>query len=141
MLIRNFLIKANAYWLGVLSMATIVHFDIPAEDIKRAKKFYENLFGWKIEKTPGPMEYYGITTTDDKGNVSIGGGMGQRRQEEKITNYIGVSSIDEYLKKVEQLGGQIIMPKTTIPGFGYLAVFLDTENNPLGLWETNENAG
>ena len=51
-----------------------------------------------------------------------------------------VRNLDEYIKKVEQLGGKIIMQKTTIPGFGYLAVFLDTENNTLGLWETDERA-
>lgn len=38
-------------------MPTICHFEIPAEDIERAKKFYTELFGWKIEKYPVPMEY------------------------------------------------------------------------------------
>ena len=122
-------------------MSTIVHFDVPAEDINRAKNFYEKLFNWKIEPVPGPMEYFNISTRDDKGNLSVGGGMGKRGQpDQKITNYIGVDSIDEYIKKVEDLGGKIIMPKTTIPGFGYLATFLDTEENILGLWETDESA-
>jgi len=122
-------------------MSTIVHFDIPAEDINRAKTFYEKLFDWKIEAVPGPMEYFNISTKDDKGNEAVGGGMGQRGQpDQKITNYIGVDSIDEHVKKVEELGGKIIMPKTTIPGFGYLATFLDTEGNVLGLWHTDESA-
>jgi predicted enzyme related to lactoylglutathione lyase len=122
-------------------MSTIVHFDVPAENINRAKNFYEKLFNWKIEPVPGPMEYFNISTMDDKGNLSVGGGMGKRGQpNQKITNYIGVDSIEDYLKKVEDLGGKIIMPKTTIPGFGYLATFLDTENNILGLWETDESA-
>ena len=122
-------------------MSTIVHFDIPAEDINRAKNFYEKLFDWKIEKVPGPMEYYNISTKDEKGNQSLGGGMGERGQpDQKITNFIGVDSIDEYIKKVEELGGKILMPKTTIPGFGYLATFLDTEGNILGLWKTDETA-
>ena len=122
-------------------MATIVHFDVPAEDIQRAKIFYEKLFEWKIEPVPGPMEYYNILTKDENGKESIGGGMGKRGQpEQKITNYIGVSSVDEYIKKVQDLGGKIIMPKTTIPGFGYLATFLDPEGNTLGLWETDPTA-
>ena len=122
-------------------MSTIVHFDVPVDDIKRAKDFYEKLFDWKIEKMPGPMEYYGITTTDESGKVAIDGGMGIRGQpEQNIINYIGVSSIDEYIKKVEDLGGKIIMEKTTIPGYGYLATFHDTENNILGLWETDSKA-
>jgi len=122
-------------------MTTIVHFDVPAEDLKRAKIFYEKLFEWKIEPVPGPMEYYNIVTKDENGKEGIGGGMGKRGQpDQKITNYIGVSSIDEYVKKVQDLGGRIIMPKTTIPGFGYLATFLDSEGNTLGLWETDSSA-
>ena len=119
-------------------MTTIVHFDIPAENIKRAKNFYEKLFDWKIEPVPGPMEYYNITTKDEKGKEGIAGGIGQRElPEQKITNFIGVSSINEYIKKIENLGGKILMPKTTIPGFGYLATFIDTEGNTLGIWETD----
>jgi predicted enzyme related to lactoylglutathione lyase len=122
-------------------MSTIVHFDVPVEDVERAKNFYSNLFGWKIERVPGPMEYYNIETTDDKGEPSIGGGMGKSMMPNPvITNYIGVQSVDEYIKKVIQLGGKIIMPKTIITGFGYLAVCLDTEGNRFGLWETDENA-
>lgn len=122
-------------------MATIVHFDVPAEDMERAKNFYSKLFNWKIERMPGPMEYYGITTTDEKGQDSIGGGMGKKGEEnQSITNYIGVDSIDDTIPKVEQLGGKVIMPKTVIPGYGFLAVCLDTENNKFGLWETDEKA-
>ena len=122
-------------------MPTITHFDIPVDDIERAKKFYTDLFGWKIERLPGPMEYYEISTTNEKGEMGVGGGMAKRNSPaDKITNYVDVSSVDEYISKVEQLGGKIILPKTPIHGFGYLAVCLDTENNPFGLWETDENA-
>ncbi|MBU0635584.1 VOC family protein, partial [Candidatus Micrarchaeota archaeon] len=41
-------------------MPTITHFMVPAEDIERAKKFYAEIFGWRIERLPGPMEYYQI---------------------------------------------------------------------------------
>lgn len=122
-------------------MATIVHFDVPAENINRAKKFYEELFGWKIEPVPGPMEYYEITTKDENGKEGVAGGMGKRGQpDQKIVNYIGVKSIDKYIEKAKSLGGKIIMPKTTIPGFGYLTTFIDTEGNTIGLWETDPTA-
>jgi len=42
--------------------------------------------------------------------------------DQKIMNYIGVSSADEYLPEVEKLGGKIVMPKTIVPGWGYLAI-------------------
>ena len=126
---------------GEKKMSTIVHFDVPADDIQRAKTFYETVFNWEITRVPGPMGYYNIGTKDDQGTPSLGGGMGQRGDpSQKITNYIGVSSVDDYIKKVKDHGGTIIMPKTTIPGFGYLATFIDTEGNPMGLWETDPNA-
>lgn len=122
-------------------MPTITHFDISADNVERAKKFYTDLFDWKFEKVPGPSEYYLITTTDEQGNIGVGGGMAKREQPgDAITNFIDVPSIDEYIPKVEQLGGKVITPKQTVPGFGYLAVCLDTENNIFGLWETDEKA-
>ncbi|MDI6811604.1 MAG: VOC family protein [archaeon] len=122
-------------------MPTIVHFDIPADNPERAKKFYEALFEWKIEALPGPIPYYLIETTDLNGEQGVGGGMAQRTNpEQKITNFIGVKSINEYTAKVEQLGGTVIERKWPVPGWGCLAVCLDTENNPFGLWEEDENA-
>ncbi len=122
-------------------MPTIVHFEIPTDDLERAKKFYTELFGWKIEMQQGPMEYWMITTTNEKGDKAIDGGMMQRQNpQQPITNYIDVPSIDEYAVKVEKIGGKVIIPKTAIPDVGYFAVCLDTENNSFAIWETDNNA-
>ena len=129
-------------------MPTIVHFEIPADDIDRAKKFYIDLFGWNIEKWPGSEnlpggpEYLKITTIDDKGNKALTGGMMKRQMPEQqgITNYVDVKSVDEYSSKVEKLGGKIRMAKMAIPKMGYLAVCSDTENNTFGLWENDTTA-
>jgi predicted enzyme related to lactoylglutathione lyase len=122
-------------------MPTIVHFDIPADDLERAKSFYSKLFGWKFEKPIETMEYYLIDTEDLEGKKGPGGGLGKRgTAEQKITNFIGVPSVDEYLAKIEKLGGKVLMAKTAVPGMGYLAICMDTENNPFGLWEENEEA-
>jgi predicted enzyme related to lactoylglutathione lyase len=116
---------------------TIVHFEIPADDIDRAKKFYSTLFGWKIEKPPGEMDYWIISTSGNSNDKSsLGGGMMKRKDPQQPNlNYIGVPSIDEYSKKVNQLGGKVVMPKTEIPGYGYFAVCMDTEKNSFALWE------
>ncbi|MFZ0697639.1 MAG: VOC family protein [Nitrososphaeraceae archaeon] len=126
-------------------MPTIVHFEIPADDVERSKKFYSDLFGWKIEKWPGSTvddkEYWMITTTDEKGNKALGGGMMKRQMSQhQNTNFIDVESVDEYSSKVQQLGGKVVVPKMSVPGMGYLAYCLDTENNSFGIWETNESA-
>ena len=134
-------------------MPTIVHFEIPANDIERAKKFYNDLFGWKIEKWPGtddsqltsaatgqPMEYWLITTTDDKGNKALGGGMMKRQTPQQPNiNYIDVKPVDEYSSKVEKIGGKVVVPKKAVPGMG-TSVCLDTENNAFAIWESNESA-
>ena len=105
-------------------MPTIVHFDVPAVDLERAAEFYRGLFGWKVERMPGPMEYYGITTTDREGRPALGGGMGRKNEwDTGMTNYVGVRSIGETSARVVELGGTIALPRT------------DTEGNRFGLWE------
>ena len=127
-------------------MPTIVYFQIPSDDIERSKKFYNQLFGWKIDKspdanTPTEMENWTVTTTDDKGNNALAGGMSKRQTpQQQITNFIDVKSVDEYSSKAERLGGKVVVPKTAVPGMGYYAVCLDTENNSFGIFEPNENA-
>lgn len=122
-------------------MPTIVHFDLPADDLERAKKFYENLFDWKFNKVPMPTPFYLIETKDHEGNQGVRGGMGKRMLPgQTISNYIDVPSVDEYLAKVKKLGGNIIMPKTAVSGWGYQAICVDTENNKFGLWEEGKNA-
>jgi len=113
---------------------TIAHFDIPAENIEKMKKFYSELFGWKIERVGGPIEYYLIETAPE--GKGVGGGMAKKEHpSQHPMNYILVESVDEYSKKVEKLGGKIIVPKQTLPGMGYLAVAIDPEGNTFGLWE------
>ena len=83
-------------------MSSIVWFEIPADDVERAKSFYGALFDWKIEKFPGPMEYWHIDTggSDDAPD----GGLLKRQQPQQqgITNYIGVTSVDESAAKARR---------------------------------------
>jgi predicted enzyme related to lactoylglutathione lyase len=132
-------------------MPTIVHFEIPADSIERARGFYSELFGWKIEKYEtteeqpatgqDPMEYWLISTTNEKGEKAVEGGMMKRQHpQQTFLNYIDVPSVEDYVSRVEQLGGSLVVPKTPVPTMGYFAVCMDTENNAFGIWETDENA-
>jgi predicted enzyme related to lactoylglutathione lyase len=115
-------------------MSSIVHFEIPVDDLKRAKNFYSKLFGWKLEDVPG-MDYTMIDT------YGLAGGMMKRMHpDQQITDYIGVPSVDEYSAKVEKLGGKILVPKKAVPGMGYFVVCMDTENNAFAIWETDHAA-
>ena len=53
-------------------MPRVTHFEIVAEDIDKAIKFYEKVFGWKIEKWDGPIEYWMITTGKDEPGIDGG---------------------------------------------------------------------
>lgn len=118
-------------------MPDIVHFEIPADEIDRAKSFYASLFGWKFEQVSG-MDYWFISTG---GEGAIGGGMLKRKNpQHPITNYVDVASVEDYGKKVEMLGGKVVVPKMAVPHMGYFAVCLDTEGNLFGLWQTDSSA-
>ncbi|MFC2036005.1 VOC family protein [Chloroflexota bacterium] len=122
-------------------MPTIVHFDVASDHPERAKKFYEGLFGWKMESPPGMTDYYLIETKNLNGEKGVRGGLGKRGEPgQKITSYIGVNSIEEYTAKVEKLGGKVIQSKMTVPGWGYLAICFDTEDNMFGLWKEDKDA-
>ena len=122
-------------------MPTICHFEITADDVARAQKFYSELFGWKIEKfQESEMEYWSVITAEP--GKGVNGGLFKRQTPEQVglLNYIDVESIDDYSAKVEQLGGKIIMPKTPVPGMGWFVICLDTENNTFAIWQNDENA-
>ena len=120
-----------------------MHFEIPADDVEKLRKFYSSLFGWKIERIPGPMEYWGIATVpvNDKGmpeRPGVNGGMMKRQNpEHKPVNYIAVESVDEYVKKIEALGGRIIVPKMEVPGIGWWALALDPEGNQFAILQSS----
>ena len=122
-------------------MATVVHFDIAADDPKRAKEFYNELFNWEINLFPGPVEYYLFETAGLGKKPGAGGGIAKRdNPKQGITNFVGVDSVDDYLARVEELGGKIVEGKMAVPGWGYMAVCLDTEGNRFGLWQEDRDA-
>jgi predicted enzyme related to lactoylglutathione lyase len=128
-----------------MNMRKVVHFEIPADDLDRAKTFYGSVFGWQLQTMPmAGGEYTTIVTTPVDGQTqiptepgAINGGMMQRdalTPAPVIT--IDVEAIDDALKQIEAEGGTTITPRTAIPGMGAFAYFKDPEGNVLGLWET-----
>ena len=126
-------------------MNKVVHFEIPADDVDRAQKFYKDLFGWDIEKA-GEMPYWNIHTveTDDKMMPkevgAINGGMLKRDEENdpsgtKPVIVINVPNVEEHCKKVENAGGKVVMPTMKVGDMGMYARVQDTENNIIGLWQ------
>ena len=121
-------------------MPRVVHFEIDAEKPERAISFYEKVFGWKVEKWEGPVEYW-LITTGKEDEPGIDGGLSKRSGSVPSTvNTVEVDSVDYFVKKVEQNGGTIVSPKHAVPGVGYLAYFKDPEGNVFGMMERDEAA-
>ncbi|MBI4043630.1 MAG: VOC family protein [Candidatus Diapherotrites archaeon] len=125
-------------------MDKVVHFEIPADNIERAKKFYSNVFGWDIQQVPDPtMEYHMVYTvkTDEKTRMpvetgGINGGMSKRMaQGETPVIVVNVKSLDESLQKAQREGAKIVMPKTTVMDMGLYARIQDPEGNVVGVWQ------
>lgn len=114
---------------------TIIHFEIPANDVEKLKAFYSKVFGWKIEKAQGHMEYWLIETVpvDEKMmpiRPGVNGGMFKKDNPElKPVNYFSIESIDDYIQNIKASGGKIIQPKQEVPNVGWIAIALDPEGN------------
>jgi uncharacterized protein len=126
-------------------MSKVVHFEIPADDVERAKSFYGSVFGWELQTMQMETgEYTSVRTTpvDEQTQLptepgAINGGMFVR--DERLTTpviTIDVDGIDDALKQIEAEGGSTVTPRTAIPGMGAFAYFKDPEGNVMGLWET-----
>ncbi|KAA2243566.1 VOC family protein [Chitinophaga agrisoli] len=131
-------------------MQKVVHFEIPADDIERARKFYSDIFGWRIQDWPlqDGSVYTGARTVEvdettfiPKEPGAINGAIVKRDEVVKTPQVtVNVPSIDEYAEKVKAAGGQVLKPKQEIEGTGYYAYVTDSEGNLLGLWEDIKKA-
>lgn len=108
----------------------VVHFEVLGKDVKKSQEFYANLFGWHVDAN-NPMNY-GIVDTHDEG---INGGIAASDGPTRVTIYVQVDDINDYLKKAEGLGGKTIMPRTEIPNMVTMALFSDIDGNTIGLVE------
>jgi uncharacterized protein len=111
----------------------IVHFEIEAKDIERAKKFYTDAFGWKMQQMGQDFGGYVVAQTGDPMEpMGINGGIFQV-DEKELNAYSCVVSVDDVQKAmadVTSCGGKVLNEKPDdIPGVGLYAKCEDTEGN------------
>lgn len=88
-----------------------------------------------IETRPGTAQ----NMEEASKRPGVNGGMMKKMDaNQRPVNYILVESVDEFSKKLQSLGGKIVVPKTAIPNMGAFAVALDPENNPFGIFESSD---
>jgi predicted enzyme related to lactoylglutathione lyase len=130
-------------------MGRVVHFEIHADDVARAKDFYETVFGWKIDKWDG-LDYLVVKT--DPNNAAkegewpgIDGGLLQREGEtpvydNPVSAFVCTIQVDDLAKtcaKVVENAGNVMVDKKPLPGVGWLCYCRDTEGNVIGIMEAD----
>ncbi|HKW58236.1 MAG TPA: VOC family protein [Candidatus Dormibacteraeota bacterium] len=121
-------------------MGRVSHFEITADDPKRAAAFYEKAFGWKFQDWGGPFTYL-LATTGDKNDVGIDGAIMDRTDHKQaVINTISVDKWEAGAEAVKTAGGHVLQEKTAVPGQGYFAYCKDTEGNIFGIFENDPNA-
>jgi predicted enzyme related to lactoylglutathione lyase len=115
----------------------VSHFHFDADDLARARRFYETVFGWRFRPW-GPPDYFMIATGDDA-RPGIHGSLGRRERplrrdaEPGFELTIQVADVDATIKAIESQGGTIVMQRSVIHGVGEHARFRDTEGNVMAI--------
>jgi uncharacterized protein len=94
--------------LYIMSKRNVVHVEIPAANVEAAGKFYQELFGWKMQHVPE----FDYTMWED--GSGYGGGFNKVSDENPVGQvlvYIDSNDIEADLKQVERLGGSVVQPK------------------------------
>lgn len=125
-----------------MKMYPVIHFEMPAKDKKRVKKFYENAFGWQMQQFGPEMGDYILATTtpvDIKTQRpiepgAINGGFYQRGKDGTVPHVvISVDNLEKHIQIVKKSGGKILGKVMDIPGIGKFVMFKDTEDNRVGM--------
>lgn len=124
-------------------MNTIGFFEIQSSNPKRDVEFYKAVFGWIFTKEEYvPVEYYRIDTDTIYGGLLARPAAVPPPQSgaNAFTCSIEVESFDKAAKKIQDLGGQVALPKFAIPGRCWQGYFIDLDGNTFGLFEVDANA-
>ena len=124
-------------------MNTPSYFEIQADDLNRASRFYRDLFGWTFTKAEGlPVEYWRIETEGPRG------GLLKRPAKTPPSGHgtnafvcsMEVEDFDKVAQKIAALGGTVALPKFAVPGVCWQGYFLDTEGNVFGIFQADSQA-
>lgn len=130
-------------------MSKVVHFEIHADDVARAKAFYADVFGWTFEDYGAFVggEYWGIIAGGDD-EPGINGGLLARPAplaeasggSNAYVCTIGVADFDATAEKILAAGGHVALPKMALTGMAWQGYFLDTEGNTFGVHQPDPDA-
>ena len=116
-------------------MNRVVYFEFHTPDPARSMQFYEQAFGWKFNRFPGPDEYYAITTGERSSDGINGGLMKSRDGQARTVNTVQVEDLDRMLDRIKGAGGAVVVPRMEIPNVGSVAYCTDPGGVLFGVWQ------
>jgi len=131
-------------------MSRVVHFEIQADDVERAKAFYADVFGWEFQdwsSAVGGATYWGIITGPDD-QPGINGGLMPRPAPVPAghagTNaFVCTMQVDDYdatEARILAAGGVVALPKMAMVGMAWQGYYLDSEGNTIGIHQPDPDA-
>ena len=130
-------------------MSRVLHFEVQADDVERAKAFYAEVFGWTYQdySAVAGSTYWGITTGPGD-QPGIDGGLLPRpaaapAPQQGTNAYvctIGVGDYDATERRILAAGGQVALPKSALPGMAWQGYYLDPEGNTFGIHQPDPEA-
>jgi uncharacterized protein len=123
-------------------MDPVVHFEMPYDNQERIAKFYEEAFGWRMQRLGEEMGNYVLVTTAVSDAMpgtpagAINGGFFPKMSDQPgqyPSVVVGVGDIRESMKKVAEAGGEVLGEPMEIPGIGQYVSFFDTEGNRVSM--------
>ena len=122
-------------------MGRVIHFEVPARDMARAGRFYQEALGWTVTGWEGPVEYL-LVGTGSAETAGIDGGILRANDlMQGVVNTVSVDDLDAALERVEAAGGTVARGRQPVPGVGTMAYCRDTEGNLFGLMQEDPEAG
>jgi uncharacterized protein len=131
-------------------MSRVLHFEIQADDVERAKAFYSSAFDWTFQdwsSAVGGATYWGIVTGPDD-EPGINGGLLPRpvpvpagpAGTNAFVCTVAVTDYDAAEQRILAAGGQVALPKMALPGMAWQGYYLDSEGNTFGIHQPDPNA-
>ncbi len=130
-------------------MSRVVHFEIQADDLERAKAFYAAVFGWSFEDYSQftGSTYWGVVTGPED-EPGINGGLLARpaptpAEQAGANGFVCTIAVDDYdetEKRVLDAGGRVALPKAALTGMAWQGYYLDTEGNTFGVHQPDPDA-
>ncbi len=117
-------------------MRQIVHIEIASADNEAQKKFYGDLLGWQAIDIPmGPDMTYTMFQLNETMGAALSA-VGDGVEPGDVILYFHSDDLDADIARVSELGGQVILPRQDVPGFGALGMFLDPTGNRVAFWQS-----